>query len=80
VSTADDLERIKRYGHRRFWLNIAAYALTGILVWIAISFIPAEVVGAERRAYYAGILAGAYFFGLFINWLVLFVFKEDISK
>lgn len=80
MSADDDLERIKNYGHRRFWLNIAAYALTGLLAWLAINHIPNETDSAERKFYYAGIFVMFYFFGRFINWFVLFVFKEDISK
>jgi hypothetical protein len=80
MSTADDLDRIKRYGYGKFWLNVAAYALTSLLAWLAISYIPIDTEGAERKGYYVAILAVAYLFGRFLNWFVLMVFKQDISK
>lgn len=70
----------KKAINKKLWLNIAAYAFTGILFLFIARWISGNYDGADRRLYLGLMLIAAYFFGLVVNWLVLRLFDVDISK
>mgnify|MGYP006181966959 CR=1 FL=1 len=76
----DDLERLKKYGYKKAALNVVAYAITGVLAFLALNYIPDEVDRTERWLHYSVFFVAALIWGHFVNWLVKTVFQEDISK
>lgn len=65
---------------KRLWLNIAVYALTGVLAIFLVRWISGNYDGSDRKMYLGLMLVAAYFFGRFANWLVFRIFGVDISK
>ncbi len=74
--------RNKRFmlNKKRQFLSIAAYVLTACIAVIVIFWISNNFEGSERRRYIGFFLIGAFVFGKILNWLILKIFRVDISN
>jgi hypothetical protein len=68
------------FDKKKRFLSIAAYVMTAFIAVMVVAWISSNFEGDERRRYIGFFLIGAFVFGKILNWLILKIFRVDISN